>query len=260
MSLRRTFKRLRKVVRKVAPLAAVAGLGFALGPAGVGVGQRILGGLGRAARGAGKLAAPVVEAVARGAEQQSAASPAFDQSDAALPAEQDFGPGFGRHRPRFARTLGTTAATFSEEEPSMSLLSNNGGGVLPGIGRVIGSVLSAKLQQRMAPKLTPVASSFQFGTGGALPPGVFPRPSIATSQRVLRTATGFTTGMGFPAPFVVGRRSKRINPTNVKALRRALRRVEGFVKLEKRVDKILRRAAPAARTARRSGFVKSRKR
>jgi hypothetical protein len=60
-------------------------------------------------------------------------------------------------------------------------------------------------------------------------------------------AGGMPRGMGGG-----GRRS--INPTNVKALRRSLRRVEGFERLVKRVDKMLgpvarrhhKRCAPAA--------------
>lgn len=54
--LKRAVRKVGKVVKKAAPLAAVAGLGFALGPAGAGVGARILGGLGRAAKGAVKVA------------------------------------------------------------------------------------------------------------------------------------------------------------------------------------------------------------
>jgi hypothetical protein len=55
------------------------------------------------------------------------------------------------------------------------------------------------------------------------------------------------------------RKRRRMNPTNVHALRRALRRAEGFIKIEKRVDKIVQRAARAAGGARRHGFVRSKR-
>lgn len=52
------------------------------------------------------------------------------------------------------------------------------------------------------------------------------------------------------------RKRRRTNPTNVRALRRALSRVEGFIRIEKRVDKILRKVAPRARAASKVGFIK----
>lgn len=52
------------------------------------------------------------------------------------------------------------------------------------------------------------------------------------------------------------RKRRRMNSTNVHALRRALRRVESFVKIEKRVDKIVNRTARASGAARRHGFVR----
>lgn len=52
------------------------------------------------------------------------------------------------------------------------------------------------------------------------------------------------------------KKRRRINSTNVHALRRALRRVESFVKVEKRVDKIVNRVGRASGRARRHGFVR----
>lgn len=255
MSLKRLFR--RKTLRKIIKVGAVVGAGFLLGPAGAGAGARILGGLTRVGKGIGKMAAPVIDAATREQEQQAAAEPAFDQGHAAIPPEQRFTRQFGRHRPRFVDGAFEEPTTVSEMATVSSAFSNRGvapmsllpaiGGVLPGAGRVLGSVLTSALAKKLgrsAAVATATGAGFQLGT--SIPRAAFPK---------------FTTGGGFPALTSTGmRKSKRINPTNVKALRRALRRVEGFVKLEKRVDKILRRAAPAARQARRSGFVKSRRR
>lgn len=237
----RLSKKLKKVVRKAAPLALVAGLGFLAGPAGVGVGQRILGGLARVGKTGAKLAAPLIQASLRGQEQQSAASPEFDQQDAAMPPQFRQPIYAGRLRPRFANTLGSSAAAFSEEDRSMSLLSTVKG-VLPGVGQLAKLAATSAINKRLGKQLVPQLLST-------------PVPFASRVPRLSEFSTGGQFG-GMPLGF---RRSKRINPTNVKALRRALRRVEGFVKLEKRVDKILRRAAPAHRTARKSGFVKSRR-
>lgn len=94
-------------------------------------------------------------------------------------------------------------------------------------------------------------------------------PALAVKQMsVPRLATlpgaGFVTGGSFGTSssgqsFVNGgmrKKRRTTNPTNVKALRRALRRVEGFVKIEKRVDKIVNKLGRSRRTANRSGFVK----
>jgi hypothetical protein len=233
----RLSKKLKKFVRKAAPIAAVVGLGFALGPAGAGIGKRILGGLGRVAKTGAKLAGPVVQSVLQGQSQQSTASPGFDQSTAAIPDEQVFTRGLGRHRPRFAGTLPEPV----EAEPVSRFAS---GGKSMSLTGSLQKLAASSLQKRLGKQI-------------GLPLLTTPVPFTSrVPQITLPGAGAFRTG-GTMEQF--GRpRSKRINPTNVKALRRALRRVEGFVKLEKRVDKILRRAAPAARTARKSGFVKRR--
>jgi hypothetical protein len=74
---------------------------------------------------------------------------------------------------------------------------------------------------------------------------------------------GFMTAAQASAAFYKAqgkRKRRRTNPTNVHALRRALRRVEGFVKLEKRVDKIVNRLSRSKGRANRSGFVRKSKR
>lgn len=75
-----------------------------------------------------------------------------------------------------------------------------------------------------------------------------------------QTVGGFgTTAAGVPFSFGM-RKRRRMNPTNVHALRRSLRRVESFVKLEKRVDKIVNRLSKSRGRANRSGFVRKRAR
>lgn len=72
---------------------------------------------------------------------------------------------------------------------------------------------------------------------------------------------GFTSGLPMElGGGVSGRRRRRMNPTNVHALRRSLRRVEGFVKLEKRVDKIVNRLSRSSRSARAHGFIRKKRR
>jgi hypothetical protein len=78
-------------------------------------------------------------------------------------------------------------------------------------------------------------------------------------------AAGAAPGGGAPAGYRwssrLGRyvKRRRMNPCNVSALRRALRRAEGFIKIERRVDKIVNRAARAAGGARRHGFVRGKR-
>lgn len=238
MSLKRALRRLGKVVKKVAPLAAVAGLGFALGPAGAGIGQRILGGLGRVVKTGAKLAAPVLDAAVRGQTQQSAASPGFDQASSATPDDYVRGP--GRHRARFSGALPEPV----EVEP----VSRFAGGSDMSLQGSLTKLVTQRLTQRLSKSgqgFLSVGATSGYGRQASKPPAVVSLPGVGAFR------TGGTMESFRP-------RSKRINPTNVKALRRALRRVEGFVKLEKRVDKILRHAAPAARSSRKSGFVKKR--
>jgi hypothetical protein len=97
-------------------------------------------------------------------------------------------------------------------------------------------------------------------------------PNVVRQSNSAARTFGLTApampGSGVSGPEYVGmmdaqryrtRKRRRTNPTNVRALRRALSRVEGFIKIEKRVDKILRRVAPKARQAQKVGFVKRRK-
>lgn len=98
---------------------------------------------------------------------------------------------------------------------------------VPGVGTAVAlaDVGVSLVQKRKAavtqiPSLGPIGSGFEMGTQG----GGF----------------GPTGGGGF------GRRSKRMNPANPKALRRALRRVSGFAKLAQRTKRDIGKAATAA--------------
>lgn len=93
--------------------------------------------------------------------------------------------------------------------------------------------------------------------------GSNPESQVANLQQIglLPPSHGFATtsfmGDEFGTLPPLKKKRRRINPTNHRALRRALRRVEGFVKLEKRVDKIVARTARASGAARRHGFVRA---
>lgn len=120
----------------------------------------------------------------------------------------------------------------------------------------LGTQLASAALQRIATPRNVVGMSASLVPGGSMALAPLARAAVA------RPGTGFRTGGGFPAltGATVGfRKRRRTNPTNVRALQRALRRVEGFIRIEKRVDKILRKVAPRARAASRVGFVKRRK-
>lgn len=60
-------------------------------------------------------------------------------------------------------------------------------------------------------------------------------------------AAGGLAGFGAGGGFGDGKKRRRMNPANGKALTRALRRVESFQKIQKRIEKAMRRACPPAR-------------
>jgi len=148
----------------------------------------------------------------------------------------------------------TSAGLSLLPEVDMSLLS--------GATKFFGSNLGQSLAGALVSRLTAGSSGFpQAGllTGKIITPSVIQTANSITAL----PGAGFTTGRGFGTSssgraMTFGRKRRRMNPMNVHALRRSLRRVEGFVKLEKRVDKIVRRLAPVRRTAARKGFVKRR--
>lgn len=122
----------------------------------------------------------------------------------------------------------------------------------------IGTQLLGAVASRIATPRTSVQTLGGMMAGMSLPAATMARTLSALPQ-LPRPGAGFRTGGGFPANGFRMRKRRRTNPTNVHALRRALRRVEGFIKIEKRVDKILRRVAPKARTASKVGFVRKRR-
>ena len=126
------------------------------------------------------------------------------------------------------------------------------GGLVRGIGRAAGGflrggplgALGALLPrpggpptQIQARRLPP--GPLPFLQQAPLPASVFPRP---------RPPTGMPrpTRMPGDAP-----RRRRMNPLNVKALRRSTRRLAGFQREAKKVEKQLRKIAPQRRSSRR---------
>ncbi len=89
------------------------------------------------------------------------------------------------------------------------------------------------------------------GGAGALAAGLAAQPGLAAA--IASTARSFISGCSTPTAAVarakkihgVGGASKRMNVTNSKALRRALRRVGGFGKLARRARRDIGRAATA---------------
>ena len=107
------------------------------------------------------------------------------------------------------------------------------GGLFSGIGKVLGGVAKGvgKLVVGAA-KATPIGQVIT----AALPAPVLKVPGLAPPLVPKPGFTGFAERLipGGESGFMVGRR-RRINVTNVKALRRAGRRVRGFLKLASRL-------------------------
>lgn len=115
------------------------------------------------------------------------------------------------------------------------------------IGNIAGTLLA---QRSAAMNSSPAMVGRAFpGTQLRLPQLPAPGAGYKTGGQFGTTSSGRTYVGGM-------RKRRRTNPTNVRALRRALSRVEGFIRIEKRVDKILRKVAPRARAAAHVGFVK----
>lgn len=99
------------------------------------------------------------------------------------------------------------------------------GGILPGplgaVARFAGGLIPSRRAPTIARFAGPMATSMQAGPGGSKIPGL-----IGFGQRAI---PGGATGY-YP-------RRRRMNPGNVKALRRAMRRQDSFVKLARRALK-----------------------
>lgn len=255
MSLKRVFKKLGKVAKAVAPLAltAIPVVGPVLGPAAGGASifgakSKSKGGkapvLERIAKGVG-IATDVLSKVAEIKAAKRGDSAVFqpvrrtdlslrdltipDQTDALTPLDD-------------AQTAALPPAFTMPRVPDAVALSTGGNMSIAAVLQSLGRLSTQVARSRVGKQVIGAAAS---GAGGAL---------------VALPGAGFRTGGGFPmAGGMAGRKRRRVNPTNVKALRRALRRVEGFIKIEKRVDKIVARAARSHGRARRSGFVRSKR-
>lgn len=237
MSLRRLFKRVGKAVKKVAPLAAAVGIGFALGPAGAGAIPRILGGLKIGAQKAGKIVGkiaqqsdvlgggftpPIVPSLPR-----PGGTAGFFRPKPTLTAEQALLPEQVQALPQVGSTpmFHQAQAMPPLQQPGvqqMSLL-----GAIPQIGRVIGRVR------------------------GALPAIRGQLPSIAG---------GAVAGVGlqqvvdqFGRPV---RKRRRMNPYNPKAARRAIRRIKALRREMQKIERMLPKQRASTRRVRHvpSGF------
>lgn len=115
---------------------------------------------------------------------------------------------------------------------------------------------------RILGALTGQLSDYAAARGGGQRGLSMSGSALRSRSLVALPGAGFTTAGGFgttsSGQFMQfgQRRRRRMNPTNVHALRRSLRRVESFVKLEKRVDKAVNRLSRSRGRANRSGFVR----
>ena len=126
------------------------------------------------------------------------------------------------------------------------------GGIIRGIGRAaggflrggplgaIGALLPPAPREIAARRLPP--GPLPFLQQGPLPPTAFPMP------RPPRGGARPTRAPRMPGE---PSRRRRMNPLNVKALRRSTRRLAGFQREAKKVEKQLRKIAPQRRSSRR---------
>lgn len=248
MSLGKFVKRLF-TTSPVAPLAKVGaaiGIGFALGPAGVGFGSRVLQGFGSIPKRIGGAVGGVAHAVegVLQSDQQQSAQPGFDQQ------RQGVYPltGYPRQTQRPYRNR------YGGQLPDAGQQTNLGGSNVSMIGNMVGGALLRKVGFMptsgfggggMAGQLMPLPGS-GFSTGGGFGGGFSP----ALTRRGTTGGGGFPTAGDHPYGYHWSRRTgqlvknRRMNPCNPHALRRAMRRVEGFGKLIKRYEKIMRKCAP----------------
>ena len=120
---------------------------------------------------------------------------------------------------------------------SLGKLLGGAARMIPGpVGAIAGILTGAKVKQ--------ASQSTVAMPGGGIPSGFapqqVPRPGIlAAAQRAI---PGGNTGM-----MTVRKKRRRMDPLNVKALRRSTRRLSAFQREAKKVEKELRKLAPPAR-------------
>jgi len=104
------------------------------------------------------------------------------------------------------------------------------GGFIPGVGGIVSSI-GEKLAAKGAPKLLPAATGVIKKVGGAIikHPGITAAGTAAVGAGI--GATLMRRGSGGAG----GRKSRRMNPCNGRALRRAIRRAHAFERLAKKV-------------------------
>jgi hypothetical protein len=186
------------------------------------------------------------------------ATPALDKALEIL--KSIFGIGAEETQPVWQTPSSGMIRTQASRGRPMSLLGN--------ITSLAGMYMQSRAAKNMAQQVAPMSFSSLVGPPpgdvlarralATLPSSV--RPGVGTLAPISRASIPSRLRITSSGSIVTAGKRRRQNPINVHALRRALRRVEGFVKIEKRVDKILRRVAPKARVARKVGFVKSRRR
>lgn len=112
-----------------------------------------------------------------------------------------------------------------------------------GLGAVAKTALGAVGLKRIAPTIIKVAGGVGAGAAGSAlatralrppPPGMKPRKGL--KGMIQRALPGGETGYF---------KTRRMNPANPKALRRALRRVSGFAKLAQRAKRDIAKANTA---------------
>lgn len=117
------------------------------------------------------------------------------------------------------------------------LIGRVGGLVLPGVGKVVRKGVSKVLGKRNLPQVVKKVGKVAGGFGTVVGGGV-------AVERITRPGGMFGPNGG-------GRRYRRINPANVKALRRAIRRVDGFTKLARKVGYVKKRPYAMAKRSKR---------
>lgn len=141
--------------------------------------------------------------------------------------------------------------------PSQKLAGDPGifgtlGKIFGGVAKVGVSLLPGPIGIAARGVTSLLGGTTRPGTPTFTPPVVRPGGSLLQFPKFTEGAGARTPGAvrGFPPPGGVQRKRRRMDPMNVKALRRATRRLAAFDREKKKVEKQLRLIAP--RPARRS--------
>jgi hypothetical protein len=118
------------------------------------------------------------------------------------------------------------------------------GGLLSGIGKLVGGIARTAISATPLGKAISVGATLLGGKTTSASPilmkgGVTPAPEPGIRGTIHRLAPGGSSGYGYynrKGEFVEGRRP-RLNPLNPRALRRAGRRLDGFVHASRKILK-----------------------